>query len=89
MRYHFNLLRYHFNRREGAEMIPDQEGSEFATFAAARTEARASLLDIVGDDIRSGRPATDWRIEIADRQGKVIDSISLDFFSNEYSRPAP
>ena len=81
-------MRYHFNLREGAEIIPDKEGSEFATFAAARAEAHASLLDIVGDDIRSGQPVINWRIEIADRQGKVIDTISLDFFSTEYLRPA-
>ena len=81
-------MRYHFNLREGAEIIPDKEGSEFASFAAARAEARASLLDIVGDDIRSGQPATNWRVEIADREGKVIDTISLDFFSTEYLRPA-
>jgi hypothetical protein len=81
-------MRYHFNLRSETDVIPDEEGSEFATFAAARAEARASLLDIVGEDIRSGRPATNWRIEIADRHGKVIDSISLDFFSTEYLRPA-
>ena len=81
-------MRYHFHLRDGAEVIPDEEGSEFATFAAARAEARASLLDLVKDDIRSGQPAINWRVEIADRQGKVIDSISLDFFSTEYLRPA-
>jgi hypothetical protein len=80
-------MRYHFNLHRGAEIIPDQEGSEFATFAAARAEAHASLLDIVGDDIRNGQPAIDWRIEIADPEGRQIDSISLDFFSTEYLRP--
>jgi len=49
-------MRYHFNLREGAEVISDEEGSEFTSFAAARAEARASLLDIVGDAIRSGHP---------------------------------
>jgi hypothetical protein len=81
-------MRYHFNLHEGTEVIPDKEGSEFATFTAARAEARASLLDLVRDDIRSGRPAIDWRIEIADREGRLIDSIGLDFFSTEYLKPA-
>jgi len=81
-------MRYHFNLRDGTEVIPDEGGSEFATFAAARAEARASLLDLVKDDLRSGRPAVDWRIEIADHQGRLIDSISLNFFSTEYLRPA-
>lgn len=81
-------MRYYFNLRDGTDVIPDDEGSEFATFSAARAEARASLLDLVKDDLRSGRPAINWQIEIADRQGKLIDSISLDFFSTEYLRPA-
>ena len=81
-------MRYHFNIHEGAEVIPDKEGSEFATVTAALAEARASLLDIVSDDIRSRRPALDWRIEIATPEGRVIDNISLDFFSTEYLRPA-
>jgi len=81
-------MRYHFNLRDGTDVIPDDEGSEFATFSAARAEARASLLDLVKDDLRSGRPAINWHIEIADRQGRLIDSISLDFFSTEYLRPA-
>ena len=81
-------MRYHFNLRDETDVIPDEEGSEFATFEAARAEARASLLDMVGDDIRSGKPAIDWRIEIADREGRLIDSIGLDFFFAEYLRPA-
>ena len=81
-------MRYHFNLREGADVISDEEGSEFATFAAARAEARASLLDIVGDAIRSGHPPIDWRVETADHHGRAIDSIGLDFFSTEYLRPA-
>jgi len=81
-------LRYHFNLRNGTDVIPDEEGSEFANFAAARAEARASLLDLVKDDLRSGQPAINWHIEIADHSGRLIDSISLDFFSTEYLRPA-
>jgi hypothetical protein len=81
-------MRYHFNLREGADAIPDQEGSEFATFAAARAEARASLLDIVGDNIRSGRAAVEWQLEIADCNGSVIETITFDYLSAGYLRPA-
>jgi hypothetical protein len=81
-------MRYHFNLHEGAEVILDQEGSEFATLTSARAEACATLLEIVSHDIRSRRPALDWCIEIATSEGRVIDSIGLHFFSSEYLRPA-
>jgi len=82
-------MHYHFNLWEGAEFIPDREGGDFATFVAARAEAHASLLDIVGDNIRSGRPALDWQLEIADSNGSVIETITFDYFSAQYLKPAP
>jgi hypothetical protein len=70
-------MRYHFNIREGGEVIPDQEGSEFANLMAARAEARASVRDLASEDIRNGRPAHDWRVEIATCEGTVLDIVSL------------
>ena len=73
---------YHFNIRDGAAVIPDEEGAEFATLDSARAEARASLRDLAGEDIRNGRPAHAWRVEIANCHGTVLDSFGLIFFEN-------
>jgi hypothetical protein len=75
-------MRYHFNIRDGAAVIPDEEGSEFATLKAARAEARASVRDLAIEDIRNGRPVQAWQIDISNREGTVLDSISLQFFEN-------
>jgi hypothetical protein len=75
-------MRYHFNIRDGAAVIPDQEGSEFATLKAARAEARASVRDLAVEDIQNGRPLHAWQIDISDREGTVLDSIGLQFFEN-------
>lgn len=73
---------YHINIRDGAVVIPDEEGAEFATLGAARAEARASLQDLAGEDIRNGRPTHAWRVEIANSGGTVLDSIGLILFEN-------
>jgi hypothetical protein len=70
-------MRYHFNIRDAAGLISDDEGSEFADLNAARAEARASARDLAVDDLRCGVPVHPWRIEIADDDGMVLDSIHV------------
>ena len=70
-------MRYHFNIHEGPKVIPDEEGSEFATLEAARAEASASLCDIVSEAIRYGQQSSAWRVEIANCEGTVLGSIGL------------
>lgn len=75
-------MHYHFNIRDGAEVIPDEEGAEFATLEAARAEARSSVRDLASEDIRNGRPAHAWQVEIISCEGTVLDSIGARFFEN-------
>jgi hypothetical protein len=70
-------MRYHFHIRDGAGVIPDEEGGEFADLNAARAEACASACDLAADDLRCGQPADQWRIEIADDQGTVLDRVRI------------
>jgi hypothetical protein len=75
-------MRYHFNIREGRQVIPDEEGSEFANLMAARVEARASVRDLASEDIRNGRPAHAWRVEIANCEGTVLDIVGVRYSEN-------
>jgi hypothetical protein len=75
-------MRYHFNIREGAAFIPDDEGAEFATLEAARAEARASVRDLASEDIRNGRPAHAWQVEITTSEGAVLESTGFRYFEN-------
>jgi hypothetical protein len=70
-------MRYHFHVREAAGLIPDDEGAEFADLKAARAEACASACDLAADDLRCGQPVDQWRIEIADDQGIVLDRVRI------------
>ncbi|HEX4370145.1 MAG TPA: hypothetical protein VH019_02270 [Rhizomicrobium sp.] len=72
-------MRYHFHIRDGAAVIPDEEGSEFATLDAARAEAIASVGDLAIEDIRNHSAVRAWRVEISDRDGTVLASIGLNF----------
>lgn len=70
-------MRYHFNIRDTVGLIPDDEGDELADLEAARKEARASMRDLMMDDLRVGRLVPERRIEIADDHGTVLDSIGI------------
>jgi hypothetical protein len=70
-------MRYHFNIRDSAGIILDEEGGDFADLEAARCEARASVQDLVADDLRCGKRVPERRIEIADANGVVLDSVGL------------
>jgi hypothetical protein len=75
-------MRYHFNIRDVAGLIRDEEGGDFANLEAARAEAHASVQDLVTDDLRCGRPAPERHIEIADERCVVLDSVSVAVTTN-------
>ncbi|HYS46699.1 MAG TPA: hypothetical protein VEM35_09680, partial [Rhizomicrobium sp.] len=68
-------MRYHFNICDAAGIISDSEGDEFATLEAARDEARASMRDLMMDDLRGIGCVQERHIEITDHRGTVLDSI--------------
>ena len=70
-------MRYHLNIRDAAGLIRDEEGGDFINLEAARAEARASVQDLVADDLRCGTRAPERRIEIADDRGVVLDSVGV------------
>ena len=75
-------MRYHFHIREAADVIADEEGAEFASLKAARAEARASLRDLVMEDLKNGRPSRAWCVDISTHDGTVLDCISLQLLEN-------
>jgi hypothetical protein len=75
-------MRYHFNIRDTAGLIRDEEGDDFASLEAACAEARASVRDLLADDLRCGKPAPERRIEIADERGVVLDSVRVAVTAN-------
>ena len=68
---------YHFNIRDSAGLILDEEGSELRDMAAARHEAHASARDFAMDDLRGGRTIDARRIEITDDGGTVLETIAI------------
>jgi hypothetical protein len=72
-----NTVIYHFNIRDSAGLIFDEEGSELHDMVAARQEAHASARDFAMDDLRSGRGIDARRIEITDDGGTVLETIAI------------
>jgi hypothetical protein len=64
---------------EAADVIPDEEGGEFASLEAARAEARASLRDLAIEDMKAGVPCRAWCVEISTHDGTVWTASASSF----------
>ena len=60
-----------------SERIVDPEGQECADFETARAEACRSAAELVAQELRAGRPPVDWRVQIANVEGTILDTISF------------
>ena len=70
-------MRYYFHIRDLDGLIPDEEGSELSNIADARMEARASALDFAMNDLRCGHRIDERRIEIANEDGRILETVSV------------
>jgi hypothetical protein len=68
---------YHFHIREQGTLILDEEGSELPNLAAARAEARASVRDLLAEEMKSGDAKPDRSIEITDPSGRLLECIAV------------
>jgi hypothetical protein len=60
------------------ERIIDPEGQECANVEAARAEACQSARDLMAQELQAGRtPPISWRVQIADAEGAILDTISF------------
>ena len=70
------MPRYFFHiRRPDSELVPDEEGAEFEEYEAAKHEAVESVRDLTVDTIKRGSKVASLAVEIADDDGKVLDTI--------------
>jgi hypothetical protein len=71
------MPRYFLDVADG-DTIVDPEGADFTDLAAAREEATFSARDIIGQDVKEGRPlGLKRRMDIRDDHGNVVDSVSF------------
>lgn len=82
------MPRYHFNIRDGEQLIPDEEGMMCEDLEAARFEARASARDLLAQEIRHGIEPDGRAIEITER-GQIVETIALRDVMYDYGGKAP
>ena len=70
-------MRYFFNLASQYEYIPDEIGMEARDFQTAIAGARRAI-----EELRDETPAwidgSEWRLEIADEDGRILETILLD-----------
>jgi hypothetical protein len=70
-------VRYYLHIGSSSGVILDEEGGDYSDLEAARAEARASVRDLVADDLRSGKATAARHIEITDEHGAALDRVGL------------
>ena len=68
---------YFFHILRKGEMIRDEEGTALPDLGAARSEAKASARDIAREAIVEGSRPADLCVEIHDRHGRILASLSV------------
>lgn len=70
------MPRFHFHLVE-QERLPDEEGKELPSLAAAREEALENARAMVCHNIHQGWLNLDHRIEVTDEEGRLLFSLTF------------
>ena len=68
---------YFLNLHNRIGFVPDESGVDLSSLAEAREQAIANIRSIVSEDVRNGLIDLNGRIEIASRDGRVLDVVSF------------
>lgn len=68
------MAHYFFDLRDGAELLPDEEGMELRNMEAVQEEAARALAGLAGDSMRNydGSQSHRMVIEVRDHVGCVM-----------------
>jgi hypothetical protein len=72
------LMRCYFHLVNSHEEILDDEGIEVSDLKDAKVQAMQAIDDLRKEAIEVGASWRGWRLDIADRSGRVLASICLE-----------
>jgi hypothetical protein len=72
------MPQYYFQIRTKDGIEGDLEGIPFVTLQAAQRDARASLFEMMAEDLKAGHLSNLLGIDITNRLGKVLAVINTD-----------
>jgi hypothetical protein len=71
------MTRFYFHLRSGDVLTLDDEGAEFADYAAALREMTLAARELLANAIRTGKPHRVDAFVIADGSGRELGSMPL------------
>jgi hypothetical protein len=82
--------RYYFNLTDGTDMIPDEDGVDLPDHRAALIRAFEAIEELRKEDTSTSSYLRGywrgWRLDIVDRLGRLVQSLSLDLLREQSSR---
>ena len=69
--------RYFFDIRRDGETLRDNEGDEYPSDEVARASAIGAVRELVAARIKGGKAVFDDHLDVCDKQGTVLFSISF------------
>ncbi len=72
------MPRYFFHIRDGWNVIPDEEGMDFANLGLAEVEGRASAHDLAAAALFDGHNLAAYAVEVTGEDGIVLSRINVE-----------
>lgn len=69
------MPRFHFHSHARDGVSCDEDGMELPDLESARACAIDGIRSIASEEVRSGRPDLEGRIEIVDDSGAILDTV--------------
>ena len=71
------MPRFHFHIRDGATLLEDREGADFASVDAAREDAAAASREVLAERLQAGQPLDGLQLEIRDEAGQLVATVPI------------
>lgn len=71
------MTKYFFHKRDGSELVEDEEGTDLPNLEAARNEAILAAREMMAEMVLEGKVVDGQQFEINSEEGSIVDIVTF------------
>ena len=71
------MTKYFFHKRDGSELVEDEEGTDLPDLEAARNEAILAAREMMAEMVLEGKVVDGQQFEITSEDGSTVDIVTF------------
>ena len=71
------MTKYFFHKRDGSELVEDEEGTDLPDLEAARNEAILAAREMMAEMVLEGKVVDGQQFEITSEDGSIADIVTF------------